>query len=67
MFAAPSSTRPPRYPTFESQPVRTWQGRWEDPQREIVQLQQKIAEALNLRSGLNVADVGAGACLHLSL
>ncbi len=46
---------PFRHPDFE-----TWKQRFESPKREVYRLRHEIVAALNLRPGMDVADIGAG-------
>lgn len=60
IFAQERSVRPGINENYHNPDFETWQRRFESPGREVFDMADEIVDALQLKPGMHVADIGAG-------
>lgn len=60
LLVAEQSVRPGINDHYQHPDFRVWQRRFESPGREVFDMAEEIVDALHLKAGMQVADIGAG-------
>ena len=58
--ATEQSVRPGINDHYQNPDFKTWQRRFESPGREVFDMANEIVDALQIRAGMHIADIGAG-------
>ncbi|MDH5445411.1 MAG: methyltransferase domain-containing protein [Gammaproteobacteria bacterium] len=58
--SAEESVRPGINTYYQNPDFKTWQRRFESPGREVYDMADEIVDALNVKPGMHIADIGAG-------